>query len=83
MQSPKILRLPNKVYIELEHSHKEVTTYLSISRLELLQCGQDKDGRLTHAGLGLAQDVHTENSLVRKVFRELKGFLIVLREVML
>lgn len=36
---------------------------LSILRLKLLKCGQHKDGRLAHAGFGLAKDVHTENRL--------------------
>ncbi len=37
--------------------------YLSINRLNLLKCGEHKDGCLSHAWLGLAQYVHTQHSL--------------------
>ena len=36
---------------------------LAVDRLQLLQHGQDKDGGLAHARLGLAQDVHAQDGL--------------------
>lgn len=36
---------------------------LIVGGLELLERGEDEDGRLAHTGLGLAQDVHAENGL--------------------
>lgn len=38
-------------------------TDLSIDRFDLLQCRQHKHGSLAHTRLGLAQDVHAQNSL--------------------
>ena len=36
---------------------------LAVGGLDLLESGQDEDGRLSHAGLGLAQDVHAQHGL--------------------
>lgn len=36
---------------------------LVVGGLELLERGQDENGRLAHTGLGLAQDVHAQNGL--------------------
>ncbi len=35
--------------------------------LELLEKGKDKDGSLAHAGLGLADHIHTEDRLKIKI----------------
>ena len=40
-----------------------VVSYLSINGVNLLEGGEDKDGSLTHARLGLAEDVHAEDGL--------------------
>jgi hypothetical protein len=37
--------------------------HLARHRIELLKHGNDEDCRLTHTGLGLAQDIHTKNRL--------------------
>ena len=39
------------------------TTYLSVDRLDLLEGGEDEDGSLSHAGLGLAENVHAQDGL--------------------
>ena len=36
---------------------------LAVDHLDLLERGQHEDGSLAHAGLGLAQDVHAQDSL--------------------
>lgn len=41
------------------HQH----VHLVFGRLQLLECSEDKDGRLAHTRLGLAQDVHAQDCL--------------------
>merc|ERR1719180_782490 len=41
------------------HQHAD----LAVHGLDLLHRGQNKDSSLTHAGLGMTQNVHTQNSL--------------------
>jgi len=43
--------------------------------VELVQSGQDEDGRLTHTGLGLANDVHAEDGLGDALVLDLGGVL--------
>mmetsp|Transcript_31500 Transcript_31500/g.92397 ORF Transcript_31500/g.92397 Transcript_31500/m.92397 type:complete len:207 (-) Transcript_31500:60-680(-) len=43
--------------------------------VKLVQSGQDEDGRLTHTGLGLANDVHAEDGLGDALVLDLGGML--------
>ena len=43
--------------------------------VQLVQCGQNEDGGLTHTGLGLADDVHTKDGLGDALVLDLGGML--------
>jgi hypothetical protein len=56
-----------KLVVDLECKLARVAQHdgadLPLLRLELVQRRQDEDGRLAHTGLGLADDVHAQDSL--------------------
>jgi len=67
---PHVLHVGRKTLILVANLERQLArmtqdqhAHLAVHRLELLERRDDKDGRLSHARLGLADDVHTENRL--------------------
>lgn len=63
----EVLAEASKLVLDLEGQFTSVAQNddrdLAGDGLDLLEGSEDKDGGLTHTGLGLAQNIHTENGL--------------------